>query len=188
MRGGRERTAFQYKNKKFQQAFMQELSMKNSNNTSMNNGAGSPQGTSCGGHQLATLSYCNINNLPASRDQIDIPDYNALIELQNQLKREHMKLEEKLLRRDGGSDGSKPSYQKNGDSSNIMIIKDSVSGTSASTQVPMASSIASGSSGSVLQNGYGPVESKSLKSTLSLNGKLMPLMTSEYVKKKNLLL
>jgi hypothetical protein len=187
MRGGRERTAFQYKNKKFQQAFMQELSMKNSNNTSMHNGAGSPHAMS-GGHQQVTLSYCNINNLPASRDQIDIPDYNALIELQNQLKREHMKLEEKLMRREGGADGAKPSSQKNGECSNVIIIKESVSGASASTQGPLASSIASGCSGSVLQNGYGPVESKSLTSTLSLNGKLMPLVTSEYTKKKNLLL
>jgi hypothetical protein len=99
-----------------------------------------------------------------------------------------MKLEEKLLRRDGGADGAKASYQKNGEFSNVIIIKESVSGASASTQGPMASSIASGSSGSVLQNGYGPVESKSLTSTLSLNGKLMPLVTSEYIKKKNLLL
>ncbi len=99
-----------------------------------------------------------------------------------------MKLEEKLMRRDGGVDGTKPFYQKNGECSNVIIIKESVSGASASTQGPLASSIASGSSGRGLQNGFGPVESKSLTSTLSLNGKLMPLVTSEYTKKKNLLL
>ena len=99
-----------------------------------------------------------------------------------------MKLEEKLMRRDGGADGTKPSNQKNGDCSNVFVMKESVSGASGSTQGPLASSIASGSSGSGLQNGFGPVESKSLTSTLSLNGKFMPLVTSEYTKKKNLLL
>ena len=106
MRGARERTAFQYKNKKFQQAYMQELSLKNSNNVSLamsGGGSGSPSAF-LGGQQIA-ISYCNINNVPPPKEIVDIPDYNALIELQNQLKREQLKNEERqrLLNNDGNS-------------------------------------------------------------------------------------
>jgi hypothetical protein len=76
---------------------MQELSLKNSNNVSQGPlcsvGSGSPSGF-IGGQQIS-IAYCNINNVPPSREALDIPDYNALMELQNQLKREQMKNEEK---------------------------------------------------------------------------------------------
>ncbi len=73
---------------------MQELSLKNSNNCSLANIAASSQVGSTG--QQVTLSYCNINDVPPSKEHVDIPDYNSLIELQNQLKREQMKLEERI--------------------------------------------------------------------------------------------
>jgi|LauGreDrversion4_2_1035121.scaffolds.fasta_scaffold43710_3 hypothetical protein len=54
----------------------------------------------------------------------------------------------------------------------------------------MASSIASGSSGGGNANGgiSGACDNRSLTSTLTMNGKLIPFINTDYSKKKNLLL
>ena len=190
MRGARERTAFQYKNKKLQQAFLQELSVKTSNNSSLMTSNGTPQSL-LGGQQIM-ISYCNINNIPPSKEQQnnDIPDYNALIEMQNQLKREQMKIEDKIkqvqISTTPSIEGKVPK-NINADPNPLAITavaappstwnKESMSGASGSTQAALASSIASGSSGGGVNPVVNTSESRTLATTtLSLTGKYIPLV------------
>ena len=64
-----------------------------------------------------------------------------------------------------------------------------MSGASGSTQAALASSITSGnSSGGGTNPAMNSGESRSLGNTLSLNGKLIQLVTTEFNRKKNLLL
>ena len=76
MRGNRDRTAIQHKNKKFQQIFIQ--------------GIGPNQNPF-----PPTISYCNINDIPPAKDN-EKPDLQALVDFSLSLKREQQKIEERI--------------------------------------------------------------------------------------------